>query len=34
MGDDLTHMRHGINARPLVTRDEVLALHPELNPDD
>ncbi len=30
MGDDLTHVRHGINARPLATRDEVLALHPEL----
>jgi transposase len=30
MGDDLTHVRHGINARPLATVDEVLALHPEL----
>ena len=30
MGDDLTHVRHGINARPLATADEVLVLHPEL----
>jgi hypothetical protein len=30
MGADLTHVRHGINARPLATTDEVLALHPEL----
>jgi hypothetical protein len=34
MGDDLTHVRHGINARPLATREEVLALHPELKTDD
>ena len=34
MGDDLTHVRHGINARPLATVDEVLALHPELKTDD
>jgi transposase len=27
MGDDVTHVRHGINARPLATVDEVLALH-------
>jgi transposase len=30
MGDDITHVRHGINARPLATPDEILALHPEL----
>jgi hypothetical protein len=30
VGDDVTHVRHGINARPLATVDEVLALHPEL----
>ncbi len=30
MGDDLTHVRHGINARPLATVDEMLALYPEL----
>lgn len=30
MGDDLTHVRHGINARPLATVEEVLALYPEL----
>lgn len=29
MGDDLTHVRHGINARPLATVDEMLALYPE-----
>jgi hypothetical protein len=34
MGDDLTHVRHGINARPLATPAEVLALHPELKSDD
>jgi hypothetical protein len=34
MGDDVTHVRHGINARPLATRDEILALHPELKTDD
>ena len=34
MGDDVTHVRHGINARPLATVDEVLALHPELKTDD
>ena len=34
MGDDLTHVRHGINARPLATTDEVLALHPELKSND
>lgn len=30
MGDDLTHVRHGINARPLATVDEMLAQYPEL----
>lgn len=30
MGDDLTHVRHGINARPLASVDEVLALRPDL----
>jgi len=30
IGDDLTHVRHGINARPLATVDEMLALYPEL----
>jgi hypothetical protein len=30
LGDDVTHVRHGINARPLATVNEVLALHPEL----
>jgi transposase len=33
VGDDVTHVRHGINARPLATRDEILALHPELKTD-
>jgi transposase len=30
MGDEVTHVRHGINARPLASVDEMLALHPEL----
>jgi hypothetical protein len=34
LGDDLTHVRHGINARPLAPRDEILALHPELKTAD
>jgi hypothetical protein len=34
MGEDLTHVRHGINARPLATVDEVLALRPELKSTD
>jgi hypothetical protein len=34
MGDDVTHVRRGINARPLATRDKILALHPELKTDD
>ena len=34
MGDDVTHVRRGINARPLATRAEVLTLHPELRTDD
>jgi hypothetical protein len=25
MGDDVTHVRHGINARPLATVDESLS---------
>jgi len=33
LGDDLTHVRHGINARPLASVDEMLALHPELKPE-
>ena len=34
IGDDVTHVRRGINARPLATPDEILALHPELKTDD
>jgi hypothetical protein len=36
LGDELTHVRSGINARPLATVDEVLALHVkrELKTDD
>lgn len=33
LGDDVTHVRHGVNARPLATVDEMLALHPELKSD-